>query len=62
MKNHSLGFEVPNRSGSESRKYRPDFIVQVEDGGFCITPRKGSIQFRLLRKRLAGAPNPSVPV
>lgn len=32
VKNHSLGFEVPYRSGSESRKYRPDFIVRLEDG------------------------------
>lgn len=32
VKNHSLGFEVPYRDGSESRMYRPDFIVLVEDG------------------------------
>jgi type III restriction enzyme len=32
VKNHSLGFEVPYRCGSENRKYRPDFIVRVEDG------------------------------
>jgi type III restriction enzyme len=32
VKNHSLGFEVPYRYGSETRKYRPDFIVLVEDG------------------------------
>jgi len=31
-KNHSLGFEVPYRYGSESRIYRPDFIVLVDDG------------------------------
>lgn len=31
-KNHSLGFEVPYRMGSENRKYRPDFIVLVDDG------------------------------
>jgi type III restriction enzyme len=31
-KNHSLGFEVPYRYGSEMRKYRPDFIVLVDDG------------------------------
>jgi type III restriction enzyme len=33
VKNHNLGFEVPYRSGSESRMYRPDFIVLVDDGG-----------------------------
>lgn len=32
VKNHNLGFEVPYRSGSESRRYRPDFIVLVDDG------------------------------
>jgi type III restriction enzyme len=31
-KNHNLGFDVPYRYGSESRKYRPDFIVLVDDG------------------------------
>jgi len=31
-KNHSLGFEVPYRYGSETRTYRPDFIVLVDDG------------------------------
>lgn len=32
VKNHSLGLEVPYRYGSEMRKYRPDFIVQIDDG------------------------------
>jgi type III restriction enzyme len=32
VKNHSLGFEVPYQFGSESRRYRPDFIVRVDDG------------------------------
>ena len=32
VKNHNLGLEVPYRSGSESRKYLPDFIVLVDDG------------------------------
>ena len=32
VKNHSLGFEVPYLCGSENRKYRPDFIVRVDDG------------------------------
>ncbi len=31
-KNHALGFEVPYRFGSETRRYRPDFIVLVDDG------------------------------
>jgi type III restriction enzyme len=32
VKNHNLGFEVPYRYGSETRKYRPDFIVCIDDG------------------------------
>jgi len=32
VKNHNLGFEVPYRYGSEVRKYRPDFIVLIDDG------------------------------
>ncbi len=32
VKNHSLGFEVPYRYASEMRRYRPDFIVLVDDG------------------------------
>jgi type III restriction enzyme len=32
VKNHNLGLEVPYRYGSESRRYRPDFIVLVDDG------------------------------
>ena len=32
-KNHNLGFGVPYRSGGETRSYRPDFIVLVDDGG-----------------------------
>lgn len=32
VKNHNLGLEVPYRYGSETRKYRPDFIVQIDDG------------------------------
>ena len=32
VKNHRLDLEVPYRYGSEPRKYRPDFIVLVDDG------------------------------
>lgn len=31
VKNHGLGFEVPYRFDSETRKYLPDFIVLVDD-------------------------------
>lgn len=32
VKNHNLGFEVPYRYDSEMKRYRPDFIVLVDDG------------------------------
>jgi len=32
VKNQNLGLEVPYRAGSITRRYLPDFIVQVEDG------------------------------
>lgn len=32
VKNHGLGLEVPYRYGSETRRYRPDFVVLVDDG------------------------------
>ena len=32
VKNHNLGFEVPYHFGPEARRYRPDFIVLVDDG------------------------------
>lgn len=32
VKNHNLGFEVPYRMGSTTRKYLPDFIVLIDDG------------------------------
>jgi len=31
VKNHGLNFEVPYQYGSDTRKYRPDFIVLVDD-------------------------------
>lgn len=32
VKNQALGFEVPYRAGGTTRRYIPDFIVQVDDG------------------------------
>ncbi len=32
VKNQGLGFEVPYRYGSEIRRYRPDFLLLVNDG------------------------------
>ncbi len=32
VKNHNLGFEVPYTAGGEARRYRPDFILRIDDG------------------------------
>ncbi|MFN2317187.1 MAG: restriction endonuclease, partial [Gemmatimonadales bacterium] len=32
VKNHNLGLEVPYRMAGTARRYRPDFIVLVDDG------------------------------
>jgi type III restriction enzyme len=32
VKNHNLGFEVPYLVGAQPHRYRPDFIVRVDDG------------------------------
>jgi type III restriction enzyme len=37
-KNHNLGLDVPYRFGSETRSYRPDFIVVVDDGRGSYDP------------------------
>jgi type III restriction enzyme len=38
VKNHSLGFEVPYRFKAEQRRYRPDFIVVLDDGNGSDDP------------------------
>jgi type III restriction enzyme len=32
VKNHNLGFEVPYLLGAESHRYRPDYILRIDDG------------------------------
>ena len=32
VKNHNMGFEVPYSAGGEARRYRPDFILRIDDG------------------------------
>jgi len=38
VKNHNLGLEVPYKLGSESRMYRPDFIVCIDAPGIGHGP------------------------
>lgn len=33
VKNHNLGLEVPYTAAGEVRRYRPDFILRLDDGG-----------------------------
>jgi len=41
VKNHNLGLEVPYRYGSQTRVYRPDFIVVLDSGLSLIVEIKG---------------------
>lgn len=34
MKNQGLGFTIPYTVGGDERRYLPDFVVRVNDGGF----------------------------
>ncbi|MBN9433607.1 MAG: DEAD/DEAH box helicase family protein [Bosea sp.] len=38
VKNHNLGFEVPYSAGGEARRYRPDFILRIDDGSGADDP------------------------
>ena len=49
-KNHNLGFEVPYRYGSEVRKYRPDFIVLVDDGHGPSDPLRLVVEIKGYRR------------
>ena len=50
VKNHNLGFEVPYQFGSESRKYRPDFIVLVDDGRGLKDPLRLIVEIKGYRR------------
>lgn len=32
VKNHNLGFEVPYTAAGDARRYRPDFVLRLDDG------------------------------
>lgn len=46
VKNHGLGFEVPYLMGSESRRYRPDFIIYIDDGHGPDDPLKLIVEIK----------------
>ncbi len=49
VKNHGLGFEVPYRHGAETRRYRPDFIVLVDDGHGPENPLRMIVEIKGFR-------------
>jgi type III restriction enzyme len=50
VKNHNLGFEVPYQYGAENRKYRPDFIVLIDDGKGKEDPLKLVVEIKGFRR------------
>ncbi len=50
VKNHGLGLEVPYRYGSESRRYRPDFIVRLDDGRGDENPLHAIVEIKGYRQ------------
>jgi type III restriction enzyme len=49
VKDHGLGFEVPYRLASEAKRYRPEFIVCVDDGHGPDDPLKLIIEIKGFR-------------
>jgi len=47
VKNDHLGFEVLYIYRGVVRKYRPDFIVQMENGDFLVLETKGQDSERI---------------
>jgi type III restriction enzyme len=50
VKNHGLGLEVPYRYGSETRRYRPDFIVRIDDGHGAADPLNLVVEIKGYRR------------
>jgi type III restriction enzyme len=50
VKNHGLGLEVPYKYGSETRRYLPDFIVQVDDGHGSADPLNLIVEIKGYRR------------
>ena len=50
VKKHRLGLEVPYRMGSENHKYRPDFIVLIDDGHGKENPLHLVVEIKSYRK------------
>jgi len=46
VKNHNLGFEVPYSAAGEARRYRPDFILHLDDGNGADDPLKIVVEIK----------------
>ena len=55
VKNHGLGLEVPYTYGSETRRYLPDFIVQIDDGHGPADPLHLIVEIKGYRREDAKA-------
>lgn len=53
VKNDRLGLVVPYRKEGASRKYLPDFIVEIEEGEYLIIEIKGQLGDALVKKAAA---------
>ncbi len=49
VKNHGLGFEVPYLMAAESKRYRPDFIIYINDGHGPDDPLKLIVEIKGFR-------------
>ena len=49
-RNDGLGFEIPYRTGGESRRYRPDFIVLVDGGRGADEPLRLVVEIKGFRR------------
>lgn len=52
VKNHNLHFEVPYEDGGETRKYRPDYVLYLDDGRGLSDPLKLIVEIKGLREDL----------
>lgn len=53
VKNDRLGLVIPYRKDGTLRKYLPDFIVRLEEGGYLIVEIKGQIGDAMVKKAAA---------
>jgi type III restriction enzyme len=49
VKNHNLGFDVPYLFAGEARRYRPDFILKIDDGRGDNDPLNLIVEIKGLR-------------